>query len=777
MFEHEEDTPETLFGTAEEASATAPASEVAAQESEVPVKKKPGRPPLGDKALTGRERKARHDAKARDKKNAKAYVYNSPQEPTKNEALEILKGRGLKHQHVLKTVYDLLLEASQANDIAPNRFLFANGVQQALASYDTRESKPLETIPAEPVVGELLDRPSLYALWDASISWRENLQFEEFLETRHKCKTDVHYLGKEILQKDFASLHEQWANFFPAFNPDTLPPDYNQRAAIKWLASQTDTTKNFLLMASRSSFKSSWSHVWILTLILCLPDIRILLLSETRPLAKDFIGVIRSYFERVPGQDSRFLNLFPEFAVNEDDGTKLTLEVPMRRLKLPQSIESSSMESSSTGRRADLILFDDPISITSCGNDVQIAASVKKFDAVCKLREAGAGIVAMLGTPWAARDLYFQVIERNQKDADSPWAIRIDPAWTRKPHALRTPLRELTEEDVVLAFPEKLTWKFLQAELRQNEAFFMSQNLIEWPLEEDADTKVTFTEDDLRTHTKHPDFFAQMPLIEKVMSVDQAFSKSRFADFSCIANIELRKNKGRTIAVVTDVLLDRLKQSELADAIVEACIKHRPTRVVVEKDGPWEALMQAIKRAALLRGFVLPYFIWRESNPGNKQDAKAKRIKGLEPMIPAGELWFYSSYEWNEAVIAQFVKFDGVTKSNSSRKDDAPDAVAIGIEQFFPRTVGDESEEDIKTQEERERQQKAAQDAANLRTYYDHMHGPSPLDTSVRASQWGPQQQPQAPPTPEESQQRKRTVVGGRFASLPSNFRQQGRRT
>ena len=144
-------------------------------------------------------------------------------------------------------------------------------------------------------------------------------------------------------------------------------------------------------------------------------------------------------------------------------------------------------------------------------------------------------------------------------------------------------------------------------------------------------------------------------------------------------------------------------------------------------------------------------------------------------MIPAGELWFYSSYEWNEAVIAQFVKFDGVTKSNSSRKDDAPDAVAIGIEQFFPRTIGDETEEDIKTQEERERQQKAAQDAANLRTYYDHMHGPSPLDTSTRASQWGPQQQ-QAPSTPEQSQQQKRTVVGGRFATLPANFRQQGRR-
>jgi hypothetical protein len=772
MFDHEEDTPETLFGSATEPGAAAPATVVVAAENGSPAKRV-GRKPIGDGPMSGRERKARSDAKTRDAKNVKAYVYNSPQEPTKNEALEILKGRGLKHQHVIATVYNLLIEAAQANDIAPNRFLFQNGVQQALASYDAKEAKPLDSVPCEPVVGELLDRASLYALWDASISWRENLAFDEFLPIRHNCKTDCFYLGKEILEKDFAQLHREWSDFFPKFDPDTLPPEYNQRAAIKWLASQTDTTKNFLLMASRSSFKSSWSHIWLLTLILCLPDIRILLVSETRPLAKDFLGVIRSYFERVPGQESRFLHLFPEFAISEDDGTKLTLEVPMRRLKLPQSIESTSMESSSTGRRADVILFDDPISITSCGNDVQIAASVRKFDSICKLREAGAGIVGMLGTPWASKDLYSQVIERNDKDPNKPWAIRIDPAWTRKPHAVATKLRDLEEDDVVLAFPEKLTWKFLQSELRQNEAFFQSQNLIEWPTEEDADTKVTFTEDDLRSHTKHPDFFAQMPMIETVMSVDQAFSKSRFADFSCIATIQLRKNKGRTIAVVTDVILDRLKQSELADVIVEACIKHRPTRVVVEKDGPWEALMQAIKRAALLRGFVLPYFIWRESNPGNKQDAKAKRIKGLEPMIPSGELWFYSSYEWNEAVIAQFVKFDGITKSNSSRKDDAPDAVAIGIEQFFPKTIGDEDEEDIKTQEERERQQKAAQDAADLRKYYEHMHGTSPLDTSTRASQWSPRQEQAPVPTPEQSQQRKRTVVGGRFAALPW----QGRRT
>jgi Terminase RNaseH-like domain len=772
MFDEEFDTPETLFGDAEEATVPAPAPVEPAREDGVPAKK-PGRPPIGDRPMTPKEIRDRSRGKAREAKNAKSYTYGSPTEPTKTEAYEILKGRGLTHGHILDVTYDLLLEAAQENGITANRFLFQNGVQQALASYDAKEAKPLAEIPAELMIGELLDRPHLYAMWDSSISWRENLSFEEFLSIRHQCKSDCFYLGRDILLKDFAAVHEEWSHFLPRFNPDTLPPNYTQKQAINWLREQSSTI-NFLTLASRNSMKSSFSHVWLLSLILCQPSIRILLISETRPLSLDFMGVLRGYLEKTPGQESRFLNLFPEFAIEKDEGSKLLLEVPMAHLKLAQKIEATSMDSTTAGKRFDVGCFDDCISSTSCENDEQRKKSVKKFDALCKLREAGGGsLVAVWGTPWAHNDLYATLIDRNDKDPDKPWAVRLDPAWTRKPHAMGKKLRELEEDDVVLLFPEKLSWKFLQADLRSNEEFFMSQNLVMFPTEEDSDLKVTFSEEDLRAHTKHPEFFAQMPLIEKVMSVDQAFSKSRFADFSCIANIELRKNKSRTIAVVTDVLLDRLKQSELAVAIVEACQKHHPTRVVVEKDGPWEALMTEIKKQALLRGYVLPYFIWRESNPGNKQNAKAKRIKGLEPMIPSGELWFYSSYEWNEAVIAQFAKFDGLTKSNSSRKDDAPDAVAIGIEQFFPKTIDAEDEEDVKTQEERERQRKAAQDAQDLRKYYEHMHGPSPLDTSTRASQWGPRQEQAPPPTPEEFQQRKRTVVGGRFAALPW----QGRRT
>src|SRR5207302_8647212 len=200
-----------------------------------------------------------------------------------------------------------------------------------------------------------------------------------------------------------------------------------------WLNEQSEL-KNFLLLASRSSFKYSWSHVWLLSLILCLPDVRVLLVSETRPLAKDFIGVIRSYFEAIPGQETRFQRLFPEFTIPLGDGSVLSLDCPMAHLRLPQSIESTSMDSAVAGRRFDIGLFYDPISNMSCVNDTKIEASHKKFLALLKLRETSA-VVCVLGTPWAENDLYSRLIGQADENEDSSWTYRIDPAFVVKPEA------------------------------------------------------------------------------------------------------------------------------------------------------------------------------------------------------------------------------------------------------------------------------------------------------------------------------------------------------
>jgi hypothetical protein len=67
--------------------------------------------------------------------------------------------------------------------------------------------------------------------------------------------------------------------------------------------------------------------------------------------------------------------------------------------------------------------------------------------------------------------------------------------------------------------------------------------------------------------------------------------------------------------------------------------------------------------------------------------AKTQRIKGyVEPLLNEGNLFFSSGIACLEEVFHQFVKFDGVHRSGSTRKDDAPDCIAIALSVFYPRT-------------------------------------------------------------------------------------------
>src|SRR6266478_4066412 len=376
--------------------------------------------------------------KRADKKKTSSYVFDSATEPTKSEIQDLLKARGISNPQVLKTLQKWGAQAAQFLGVVPNRFFWTNGAAATKASYEREAAQPFEAISVEPIAGELLNRAELFALFDFCVAPHEDTTFDEYLTIRQNCKRDCFYLGKEILQKDFEDVHFEWSKWLPKFDPTTLPPNYTQRQAIEWLKAQAPDIKEFLMIASRSSFKSSFSHIWILTAILCLPDVRILLVSETRPLSKDFIGVIRSYFEVQEGFETRFQRLFPEYTIPMGDGSVLSLECPMARLRLAQSIESTSMDSTVAGKRSDLIIFDDPISNQTVGNETQIQASVNKRDALVKLGEAGARIILTIGTPWAANDLYAQLIERNASVEEPFMAWRNDPA-----HACRERHREL----------------------------------------------------------------------------------------------------------------------------------------------------------------------------------------------------------------------------------------------------------------------------------------------------------------------------------------------
>lgn len=673
---------------------------------------------------------ANQEARKAQEIHSREYSYNSPQVVKEEQAKEFLAGRGIKHPHIVKVVYEDYLRAFKNNPtVVGNCFQWQNGLHAAFESINAHEARPLgegsRHRSAEYLPGELVNNAELYALWDSLCSYkRPDIDFDKFVEMRYAIKRDCFYLGK-LLEKDFFQHHRNWTDFFPRFDPTTLPANYTQQQALAWMESQSPEVKNFLLLATRQSMKSSWSHLWLVSLILSLPDVRVLLVSEIHKLAKDFIGVLRSYFETTPDNETILQILFPEYCIAPGAGTAMSYDCPMARLSLAQSVWSTSMDSVTAGQRFDVGLFDDVISDKSCQNDEQLDSSERKFQSLLKLRQKG-GIVGVLGTPWHHNDLYARIIKTADEHPDAGWVYRIDPIAQVKPNARRklTPLLlpTLVEDDIEsFLWPERLDWKFLKGEILLNPAFALSQNFCLFPLESDADIRVTFDEADLRRYTKPADFFKPLPLLERIMAVDWATSISRYADFSCIATLDFKRYEGKNIVVVADVQMDRWKQSDLATRIVLAIQTQLPRRVVIEKDRNWEALGEAIKKTALLRGVELPFIHWKGAGiGGRKLHEKAARIKTqLEPRLAEGGLYFYQA-PWNDVVYDQFIRFDGLHKSNNSRKDDAPDAIAQGIETYFPQEREGESDEQRRDRIEQQEREEAA---ARTRAFHARLFG------------------------------------------------------
>ncbi len=589
---------------------------------------------------------------------------------------ESFQSQGIENQRVLRALTHVIMELTPN----PDPMLL--------------EHSGCRTVENTPIDGELVTEKELHALMYYSFLEKKDLGHlptaETFKQTtllqakieRRKCKTDVIYLGT-ILGKDFEhTCHQTWANFLPKFNPDGLLPNYTEADVKAWLARQKSPAKPdsklFLLMASRNAYKSSFSLVWALTGTLCCPDLRYMLCSETKDLSKDFVEVYRFYWTWGSEGCQKFHQLFPEYCLPAGDGSLLEFNSPMAHLGRPQkSAQPTSMESVSAGKRFDIGLFDDPVSDKNTGTDDMREKDVKVFDAFMKLRET-VGFAVVIGTPWHPADLYNEILTRNA--AAKNWAVRLDPAWTVKPEASRKALRELVESDVVLLFPERLTWAWLQGELGttpRQERFFRSQHLIEWLPEENSSLKLNF-EMSILTRALMP--MAMIPRDgDTIISVDTAHTVSNRADLSALSVLRLFKNEqGAKSVVVLEQRGDRFHRSELAYEMALLFKKWSPRLAIIEKPPYQEELELQIRLQSQRYGIAMP-LIWLEVD--NTKNAKIQRIKSLEGLLP--DRLRFAMGNWNDALFNQLENLSGV--SRSTQKDDLADSIGLGVRFFrFP---------------------------------------------------------------------------------------------
>lgn len=624
------------------------------------------------------------------------------------DAKQILATR-IVNSHIIDVAYALGEAAAEHLKITANAYFWTHGLQHTI-------NKTAIDIQHDQIVdSEVIHRGDLYAIWDYSVSWRESdVTFEDFVAMRDILKSDWFALGQFIGIPFEEKPHRAWQQFLPQFTPDGLKPGYSQGDMKSWLARQKSpthptTTREYLLMASRNTMKSTASLCLGACAVLCAPSIRILLISETTKLSKDFIKLFRGLWERGSNPAyERFQNYFPEYCIEPGDGKQTEFTSPMRGFVLPQeTAEVASLETSVAGRRADLQLYDDVISNLNTANDDQRRKGLRTFYALTKLREAGSGLAIVIGTAWVtspggseAGDLYFELLKNNDQDPEHPMAVFIQPAMVLKPDAqykLPDKVLEITEDDVEeLTCPSRWSFRELMREARKDIQMFLSQNLVMYVESEESKIKIHFEEHILRDHVRQPNNFDQPKyrLMETILAVDVAYGLSRYADFSalCIGKIYQDTTNNRYLLVIADMIMDRLRPSELAEKFVTIREKHNPGKCVIEKQGSWQNLETEIHKACQRRGIPRPFNIFWKPTTGQSVKNKVGRVKGIETLLNNDQFYILHA-AFTESLIQQFIRFDGLKgsgKSNNS-KDDGPDAAGMCAESsWFLRVVGDE---------------------------------------------------------------------------------------
>ena len=183
-----------------------------------------------------------------------------------------------------------------------------------------------------------------------------------------------------------------------------------------------------VIMAFRGVGKSWITAVFVLWLLYCDPQKKILVVSASKQRADDF----STFCMRMLLEWPLIQHLYPR---DDQRCSKIAFDVRPAKADHAPSVKSAGITGQITGSRADEIVADDIEVVNNSDTQMardKLAELVKEFDAVLK---PGGGIT-YLGTPQSEMSLYNQLPERG-------YAVRIWPARIPKAEAIEKYGRKL----------------------------------------------------------------------------------------------------------------------------------------------------------------------------------------------------------------------------------------------------------------------------------------------------------------------------------------------
>lgn len=496
---------------------------------------------------------------------------------------------------------------------------------------------------------------------------------EAYQARRRQCQTDLKFLSTEIFHRDFfEATHRPVIDFFlkktpfaPAFQQGSTYTLAEFQAAIANL--ETLERRKGILLYPRGNFKSSFDADDICQYIICYPDIRILIMVGESSLGEAFVPEIKERFvlqeKAIP---TEFQLLFPEFVIDieadKDRGGAQEYWCPARRIKqVAPTLGSISILGSSSGHHCDVFKCDDVVTDTT---PIETSMSrnklVRKFVTTANLLDPH-GVLELIGTRYHEEDLYDHVrtILKNCR-------YLCGSSWTALPHARHKKLKELTEGDVVLLFPERQGFAFLREKLLLDEDTFCLQQLND---PKKVGLSVKFRIEDLRAATTR---IPQNPSFRRYNFWDVATTNSEGSDYT--AGGCLLVDTTKWIAYLHHFIMEKYTPSELAYQIAKMAKETNPERVMFERYTATNAcwLEQEVRKIGVSWGYEIPIHTIKVDKT---KGAKGPRICGLEPLIRGGRLFFSNLLPNLDSLFKQFTDFTGVP--HPKRNDDGPDMLSF----------------------------------------------------------------------------------------------------
>jgi phage terminase large subunit-like protein len=526
---------------------------------------------------------------------------------------------------------------------------------------------------------------------------------EQLAKLRHRCQTDLYFLGREVLKKDFVETpHKAMCDFYVKKDPSFK--------TFKEFAQQYTGPHDRMQLVPRETYKSSIKVVDNVQWIINFKEIRILTVTAENDLAEAFINQLTNYFvvrgkaERNPetnllegGNPTVFQELFPEHCVTESEGIQGEFTTPARRPLPPNLVEKEttagtiSMQGTSSGWHSDVTDFDDPISDRNSETGNQLEKLRNRISMINEL-VMNYGFTNYVATRYDPSDPYGVIAESHDIrdlygdfEADDLLYMCRPCLWL-KGEKYKQPNYDQgfpTEESVDLFFPEGSPYKALKKKFKNRKIFF-SQQLND----PQRSASVEFTDELLRACLIDHSALPRTGLI--FASWDLAVTAKRNSDESC-GIVGLIDDQRRWWII--DIVKGRFNFSERCHQVVKTIGIHHPRRTCIEDEhGTQDNLSGPLDRAA--KEAKIPLDVdWISLGKGTK-DAKYVRICGLHPWMTSKRLYFLNSIPYVDELIRQFKN----AKPQNSSADEIPDAMSRLVEQYTrfaaevkaPSTMDDE---------------------------------------------------------------------------------------